>query len=194
MLMIFTHSWSWALLEKPPIVQLLKNFIEPESPLPCSQESSTGPYPEPDQSIPSHSITVRSILILSTHTLLGLPCGLIPSGFPTNILHAFLFLLGKKLLLRNPEKWKSDAIWQNLLRKSMAHKGLFCRWWWWWWWRMSRIVHSYVEWSIGLLVESLQRQTYFCIRIGSPDVSQAKTRVEWTIHLILKLVLRFIIV
>jgi hypothetical protein len=22
----FTHSWSWALLEKPPIVQLLKNF------------------------------------------------------------------------------------------------------------------------------------------------------------------------
>jgi hypothetical protein len=23
---IFTHSWSWAFLEKPPIVQLLKNF------------------------------------------------------------------------------------------------------------------------------------------------------------------------
>jgi hypothetical protein len=28
---------------------------------------------------------------LSTHLRLGLPSGLFPSGFPTNILHAFLF-------------------------------------------------------------------------------------------------------
>jgi hypothetical protein len=28
---------------------------------------------------------------LSTHLLLGLPSGLLPSGFPTNILYAFLF-------------------------------------------------------------------------------------------------------
>jgi hypothetical protein len=27
---------------------------------------------------------------LSTHLRLGLPSGLLPSGFPTNILHAFL--------------------------------------------------------------------------------------------------------
>jgi hypothetical protein len=32
----------------------------------------------------------RSILILSTHLRRGLPCGLFPSGFPTNILYAFL--------------------------------------------------------------------------------------------------------
>jgi hypothetical protein len=28
---------------------------------------------------------------LSTHLRLGLPSGLLPSGFPTNILYAFLF-------------------------------------------------------------------------------------------------------
>jgi hypothetical protein len=43
------------------------------------------------QSIPSHPIPLRSILILSTHLRLGLPSGVFPSGFPTNILYAFLF-------------------------------------------------------------------------------------------------------
>jgi hypothetical protein len=41
-------SWSWALLEKPPVVQLLKNFpafTEPKVSLTCSQEPSTGPCP-----------------------------------------------------------------------------------------------------------------------------------------------------
>jgi hypothetical protein len=38
--------------------------------------------------IPSY---LRSILILSTHLCLGLPSGLLPYGFPTNILYAFLF-------------------------------------------------------------------------------------------------------
>jgi hypothetical protein len=30
--------------------------MEPECSLPCSQEPSTGPYAEPDQSSPYHSI------------------------------------------------------------------------------------------------------------------------------------------
>jgi hypothetical protein len=30
--------------------------MEPEDSLPCSQESSTGPYPEPDQSNPYYPI------------------------------------------------------------------------------------------------------------------------------------------
>jgi hypothetical protein len=43
------------------------------------------------QSIPPHPVSLRSILILSAYLCLGLPSGLFPSGFPTNIAHAFLF-------------------------------------------------------------------------------------------------------
>jgi hypothetical protein len=38
------------------------------------------------QSIPSDPVSIRSILILSTHLCLGHPSGLIPTSFPTNIL------------------------------------------------------------------------------------------------------------
>jgi hypothetical protein len=64
-----------------------QHFMEPEGSLPCSQESSTGPYPEPGQSHPCHPIALRPILICFTHLRLGLPSGLFPSGF----LYAFLF-------------------------------------------------------------------------------------------------------
>ena len=40
------------------------------------------------QSIYPHSTSWRSILILSTHLCLGLPSGLLPSGFPTNTLYS----------------------------------------------------------------------------------------------------------
>jgi hypothetical protein len=43
------------------------------------------------QSTPSHFIAPRFIFILSTHIRLGLLSDLFPSGFPTNILYAFLF-------------------------------------------------------------------------------------------------------
>jgi hypothetical protein len=65
--------------------------MEPEDSLPCSQESSAGPYPEPDQSNPSHPISLRSTLILFIRLGLDLPSGLFPSGYPINILYAFLF-------------------------------------------------------------------------------------------------------
>jgi hypothetical protein len=42
------------------------------------------------QSTPSHTISLRSILILSSHLRLGLPSGLVPSCFPTKISRAFL--------------------------------------------------------------------------------------------------------
>jgi hypothetical protein len=44
----------------------------------------------PALSTPSY---LRSSLILSTHLRYGLHSGLFPSGFPTNILYAFLFSL-----------------------------------------------------------------------------------------------------
>jgi hypothetical protein len=43
----------------------------------------------PVHSTPSY-ISLRSILVLSTHLHLGLSSGLFPSGFPTNILYALL--------------------------------------------------------------------------------------------------------
>jgi hypothetical protein len=46
---------SGALLERPPVVKSLgssQHFMEPEGSLPHSQELSTSPYPEPDQSSP----------------------------------------------------------------------------------------------------------------------------------------------
>ena len=44
-------------------------------------------WASPIQSIYSHSTSWRSILILSTHLLLGLPSGLFPSGFPNKTLY-----------------------------------------------------------------------------------------------------------
>jgi hypothetical protein len=85
---------SWTLFEKPPIMQVLKNvpiFYVTCSFITCSQEPSTCPYPEPYQSTPSHSISLRTILLSSSHLRPGLPIGLFSSGFPTNILYAFIF-------------------------------------------------------------------------------------------------------
>ena len=44
-------------------------------------------WANPIQSIYPHPISWRSILILSTHQRLGLPSGLLPSGFPTKTLY-----------------------------------------------------------------------------------------------------------
>jgi hypothetical protein len=91
-----THSWSWALLEKLPIVQLLKNF-------PAFYGTRrfitvftrvlhwSLSWSRSIQSIPSHPTSLKSILILSTYLRLGLPSGLFPSYFLTNILYAFSF-------------------------------------------------------------------------------------------------------
>jgi hypothetical protein len=54
--------------------------------LPCSLS-----WARSIQSIPPHPISLRSILILSTHLRLGHPSGLFPSALPTSSLHAFFF-------------------------------------------------------------------------------------------------------
>jgi hypothetical protein len=50
-------TWYSILLEKLTVAELVKNFLtftEPEGSLPCSQEPTTGPYPEPDESSPPY--------------------------------------------------------------------------------------------------------------------------------------------
>jgi hypothetical protein len=73
--------------------RISQHFMEPEDSLPYSQEPSTGLHSEPDRSSPYYPVLslLRSILLLSTHLRLGFLSGLFPSGFPTNILYAFLF-------------------------------------------------------------------------------------------------------
>jgi hypothetical protein len=84
------HYWRGHQLCSHLIVS--QHYMEPEGSIPHSQEFSTCPYPEPDQSSPHHPnpTSPRSILILSTHLHLGLPIGLLPSGLPTNNLCTFL--------------------------------------------------------------------------------------------------------
>jgi hypothetical protein len=61
--------------------------MEPEGPLPHSQEPATCPYVEPHQSsLCPHPTPRRSMLILSSHLHLGLPSGHSPSGFLTKTL------------------------------------------------------------------------------------------------------------
>ena len=47
-------------------------------------------WSSPIQSIYPHPTSWRSIIILFTHLRLGLPCGLLPSGFPTKTLYTLL--------------------------------------------------------------------------------------------------------
>jgi hypothetical protein len=71
------------------------------------------------QLTPSHPISLRYILILFTHLHLGLPSGLFPSEFPTNILYtsssphscyipAHLILFDLIILIMLGEVWSSS--------------------------------------------------------------------------------------
>ena len=62
--------------------------MEPGSSLPHSQQSTTYPYPEPDQlspNSPSYFLKVHFNIILPSTK--GLPIGLFHLGFPSSILH-----------------------------------------------------------------------------------------------------------
>jgi hypothetical protein len=68
---IITHSWSWALLGKPPIMQPLENFPAFYGTRRFITVFTRAlhwflSWARSIQSIPSHPISLRSILILST--------------------------------------------------------------------------------------------------------------------------------
>jgi hypothetical protein len=51
--------WSWVLPENPPLFsysRISQHFMAPKASSPCSQQPSTGPYPEPDEYNPYHPI------------------------------------------------------------------------------------------------------------------------------------------
>ena len=80
------HSPSWEalqLVKKFPAFHGTRRFITALT----SVRHLSLSWASPIQSIYPHSPSWRSILILSTHLRLGLPSGLLPSGFPTKTLY-----------------------------------------------------------------------------------------------------------
>ena len=84
--------WCRVLLEKLTGLQLVKKFPAFHgtrrfvTALTSVRHLSLS-WASPIQSLYPHPTSWRSILILSTHLRLGLPSGLLPSGFPTNTLY-----------------------------------------------------------------------------------------------------------
>jgi len=84
--------WCRVLLEKLTVLQLVKKFPAFHgnrrfiTALTSVRQLSLS-WASPIQSIYTHPISWRSVLILSTHPRLGLPSGLLPSVFPTKILY-----------------------------------------------------------------------------------------------------------
>jgi hypothetical protein len=65
--------------------------VEPADLSSYLQGTATGPYPEPNGSnLYPQPVSLKSILIPSSHLRLGLPSGLFTLGFPTKTLYTFL--------------------------------------------------------------------------------------------------------
>ena len=84
--------WCRVLLEKLTSLQLVKKFPAFHATRSfitalTSVRHLSLSWASPIQSIYTHPTSWRSIPILSTHLRLGLPSGLLPSGFPTKTLH-----------------------------------------------------------------------------------------------------------
>ena len=112
---LFT-PWCRVLLEKLTGLQLVKKFPAFHgtrrfiTALTSVRQLSLS-WASPIQSIYPHSTSWRSIVILSTHLRLGLPSGLLPSGFPT-----------KTLYTPSPHPYAP-----NIIRKIVHQVGFICK-------------------------------------------------------------------
>ena len=102
---VYLHTpWCRVLLEKLSCLQLVKKFPAFHgtpgfiTALTTVRHLSLS-WASPIQSIYPHPTSWRSILILSTHLRLGLPSGLLSSGFPTKTLYT---PLSSPILVRLP--------------------------------------------------------------------------------------------
>jgi hypothetical protein len=84
-------SPSWGAANCEAIQELPSSFWNPKVHRRVHKSPPLVPILSPINPVYTTQSYLRSILILSTHLHLGLPSGLFPSGFPTNILYAFLF-------------------------------------------------------------------------------------------------------
>ena len=93
---ILTYLLTYSMVQSPSweltVVQLVKNFPVFQgtrrfiTALTSVRHLSLS-WASPIQSIYPHSTSWRPVLILYTHLRLGLPIGLVPSGFPTKTLY-----------------------------------------------------------------------------------------------------------
>jgi hypothetical protein len=84
---VLTYSWNRILLEKLIVTQPVKNTKVHYR---VQKSQLLVPIPSQiNQSTPSHTICLRSFLILFSHLHPVLPIGLFPSDFPTKILYHF---------------------------------------------------------------------------------------------------------
>jgi hypothetical protein len=88
--------------------------------LPCSQESATGHCLEPADSSPRpHIVSLRSILILSSHLRLGLPSGLSALVFPNEMISLCFSHLSHACCISNPSHLWFD--YPNIWRIVKLH-------------------------------------------------------------------------
>jgi hypothetical protein len=95
-------------------------------------------WANPIQSIPPHPTSWRSILILSSHLLLGLPSGLFPSGFSTKILYKPLSSPNRaisKIYIRDTKISMYNKSWG--IKRSGTNQCAYC-----WFILIHQIMHG----------------------------------------------------